>query len=199
MNSVMKPAKNRVCQGDIYRDVACLEYAIESEGVVEISQIVFPYVVVLTQDCDLHQDSKVEQGEMGDHDKRLLSVIVAPLYNAEHVYQGEHLSELQMEMCKINRKKTPGQNLRQNQTPRYHYLEFPPDVPIVPSIVDFKHYFTVNVEYLKQQRPSKHVCCLDYLYREDLSHRFASFLSRIGLPEPDATNANTEQDPLSAS
>ncbi len=119
---------------------------------------------------------------MSDHDKKILSVIVAPLYNAEHLYNGEHLSELEMEMAKINRRKSPGNNLRQNQTPRYHFIEFPENIPIVPSVIDFKHYFTVNVEYLKRHKKKNYVCQIDVLYREDISQRFSSFLSRIGLP-----------------
>ena len=56
----IKTRKNaRIFQGDIYKDVEFIEYAIEREGVIEISKIVFPFVVVLTQDCDLNQDYKV--------------------------------------------------------------------------------------------------------------------------------------------
>ena len=49
----------RISQGDIYKDVEFIEYAIEKEGVIQISKIVFPFVVVLTQDCDLKQDYRV--------------------------------------------------------------------------------------------------------------------------------------------
>ena len=175
----------RISQGDIYKDVEFIEYAIEREGVIEISKIVFPFVVVLTQDCDLSQDYKVRwaRKDTPNHDKKLFSVIVAPLYNSEHFYNGKHLSELSMSMAEINKVRTPGKNLKQNQTPRYHYLEFPDSVPIVPSVIDFKHYFTVNVEYLKKHKRDNFVCQIGTLYREDVSQRFSSFLSRIGLPE----------------
>lgn len=175
----------RISQGDIYKDVEFIEYAIEKKGVIEISKITFPFVVVLTQDCDLSQDYKVRwaRKEPSNHDKKLISVIVAPLYNVEHVYTGEHLSELNMDMAEIKKGRTPGNNLRQNQTPRYHYLEFPPNVPIVSSVIDFKHYFTVNVEYLKKHKKENFVCQIGPLYREDVSQRFSSYLSRIGLPD----------------
>ena len=175
----------RISQGDIYKDVEFIEYAIEKKGVIEISKITFPFVVVLTQDCDLSQDYKVRwaRNEPSNHDKKLISVIVAPLYNVEHVYKGEHLSELNMSMAEINKDKTPGKTLRQNQTPRYHYLEFPSNIPIVSSVIDFKHYFTVNVEYLKKHKKKNFVCQIGPLYREDVSQRFSSYLSRIGLPD----------------
>ena len=71
----------------------------------------------------------------------------------------------------------------QNERTRYHYLDFTADVPIVPSIADFKHYFSASVAYLEKIRPKNFVCRLSELYREDLSQRFAAYLARIGLPE----------------
>ncbi len=50
--------KNRISQGDIYKDIEHIEYAFEKDGYINISKIIFPLVVVLTQDCDLAQDSK---------------------------------------------------------------------------------------------------------------------------------------------
>lgn len=175
---------NRICQGDIVRNVDCLEYAIEKGGIIEVSRIQFPLVIVLTQDCDLEQDFKLQvNGQRAIKDKLLISVLVAPLYNAEHVYQGNHLSELSIAMEPINRKKTPGHLLQINERPRYHYLDFPEEIHLVPSVIDFKHYFSVNVNYLTQIKKERYVCTLSPLYREDISQRFASFLSRIGLPE----------------
>ena len=109
-------------------------------------------------------------------------MIVAPIYNLEHVFSGEHLSELDMTMAQISRNKTPGKNLKHNETPRYHYLEFPKQLTLPPSVIDFKHYYSVNVAYLKKHKISNFVCQVSDLYREDISHRFASYLSRIGLP-----------------
>lgn len=185
MKNIRIRKKARISQGDIYKDVEFIEYAIEKAGVIEISKIVFPFVVVLTQDCDLNQDYTVRWARNGgtSHDKKIISVIVAPLYNAEHVYKGEHLSELEMAMAEIPKGKSPGKTLRQNQTPRYHYLEFPTNVLIVSSVIDFKHYFTVNVEYLKKHKKRNFICQIGPLFREDVSQRFSSYLSRIGLPE----------------
>ncbi len=181
---VDKLEAKRICQGDIVRDVDCVEYVIEKEGTIEVSRIVFPLVIVLTQDCDLEQDYKNHREiEKKIKDKMLISVLVAPLYNAEHVYQGEHLSELNISMEGINKKKTPGNYLRSNDRPRYHYLEFPQTIQLVHSVIDFKHYFSTNANYLTQLKESNYVCTLSALYREDISQRFASFLSRIGLPD----------------
>jgi len=175
---------SRLSQGDIIRDVEHIEYVSEKSGSIEVSKIVFPLVVVLTQDCDLAQDYKFRWSkvETKNEDKWLLSVLVAPLYNSEHVYTGEHLSDIGMTMGRIKRKSTQGNNLVNNEISRYHYLEFAKEIPIVPSVVDFKHYFSANVLYLKKLKKKNSVCRLSELYREDVSQRFSSFLARIGLP-----------------
>lgn len=185
MVKVRRQRVARVRQGDLLRDVEYIEYVSERSGTIEVSKIVFPLVVVLTQDCDLEQDYRLRwsRNPPSTQDKKLLSVIVAPLYNVEHVYDGVHLSELDIQMQTINKRRTAGNYLVTNQNPRYHYLEFPKDVPVVPSVIDFKHYFTCNVEYLKVLKRDGFVCTLSDMYVADLLQRFASFLSRVGLPE----------------
>ena len=177
---VQKKRLRRISQGDIFRDVECIEYATEKRGIVEVSKIVFPLVVVLTQDCDLEQDFNGR--ESGKLNNKLLSVLVAPLYNAEHLFVGEHLSELQISGTKINKGKTEGKTLMQNERPRYHFIDFPNDVQAVASIADFKHYFSVQTAYLERIKRKNFVCRLTDLFREDLSQRFAAYLGRIGLP-----------------
>ena len=181
---VRKKRERRVCQGDIFREVDHIESVAEKDGVFEVKRIRFPLVIVLTQDCDLVQDYRVRwsREQPKDQDKMLVSVLVAPLYNVEHVYTGDHLSLLGMQMQKINKNRSPGINLRSNQTPRYHFLAFPDDTPIVDSVIDFKHYFSVSVEKLKTLKKINFVRRIAELYREDISQRFVSYLSRIGLP-----------------
>lgn len=173
----------RVCQGDVLRDVEYVERVLEHEGILQVSKIRFPFVIVLTQDCDLEQDYTFRTQPKQTQDKWLISVLVAPLYNAEHVFSGEHLLDIGIKSEPINKSKTDGRLLMQNEKPRYHFLEFPSDIPIVPSIVDFKHYFSVPIMYLRELKKTNFVCTVSELYREDLSQRFAAFLSRIGLPD----------------
>lgn len=175
----------RIAQGDIFREIEYIESVAEKRGVIEISKIVFPLGVVLTQDCDLEQSARYRKPQTppSNHDKQLFSVLVVPLYNAEHVFLGQHLSDLRMTMSPINKGKTEGRILMQNERPRYHFLDFPSDIPIVPSIADFKHYFSVSTTYLEKNRSQNFICRVSELYREDLSQRFAGYLARIGLPE----------------
>lgn len=177
---IEKVRRTRISQGDVFRDVTCIEHAIEKRGIIEVSKIIFPLIIVLTQDCDLQQDSnnrsKVTQSS------KLLSVLVAPLYNAEHVFQGEHLLDIGIKSEPINKKRSPGTMLMQNERPRYHYIDFPTEIPLVASVVDFKHYFSVHTKCLEDVRKTNFVCRLSELFREDVSQRFAAYLGRIGLP-----------------
>jgi hypothetical protein len=184
MVKIKNSKQGRLRQGDIYKNVEYVEYIVEKEGNLEISKISFPFIIVLTQDCDLEQDYKVRWAikKPSNSDKRLFSVIVAPLYNEEHFYIGEHLKDLGYEMEKIKKTGTKGELIGKNEIPRYHYVKFPPITPIANSIIDFKHYFSVNGEYLKRMKSTNYVCQIAELYRESISQRFANYLARIGLP-----------------
>lgn len=184
MVKIKRAQSDRLTQGDILRDVEHVEYVAIEDSVVTLSKIVFPLSIVLTQDCDLQQDHSFRSPEANkpNQDKYLMSVLLAPLYNAEHVFTGSHLSDLGLIMSPIQKNRTPGANLMNNETPRYHYLDFPADTPIAPSVIDFKHYFSCNVEYLKIHKKEHFVCQLDELFRESVSLRYSNFLSRIGLP-----------------
>jgi hypothetical protein len=180
---VQTTKETRLCQGDILRDVFWLEHVTEKSGIIEVSRVVFPLAIVLTQDCDLEQDYRFRSDSKLTQDKWLMSVLMAPIYNVEHVYQGEHLSELAIRMEPISRNRSAGNFLRNNERPRYHYLEFAEDVPIPPSVIDFKHYFSAAITYLVELKPTAHVCSVAPLYREDIAQRFAAYLARVGLPE----------------
>jgi hypothetical protein len=173
---------NRLSHGDILRDIEHITNLQEISGELIISKVMYPYIIILTQDCDLMQDFRY-RSDSELNDKLLMSVLVAPLYNAEMIYSGEHLHNLGRKAAVINKGKTDGKFLRKNQNPRYHYLEFPEEIPIVDSVVDFKHYFSVPVQYLEAQKETKFGCGVSKLFREDISQRFSAFLSRIALPE----------------
>lgn len=176
-------------QCDIFRNVEFIEYVKESANTIEVSKIVFPLAMVLTQACDLQQDynarKRNEIDKAGTQDKFLISVIVAPIYNFEEFRLGTHLDQLGLMMePKGRRNKSLCENIIKNENKRYHYLNFDEDVEIVESVIDFKHYFTVTINYLNNIRRSNYVCSIDSLYREAIVQRFSNFLSRIGLPDP---------------
>jgi hypothetical protein len=50
------------------------------------------------------------------------------------------------------------------------------------ALIDFKHYFSVNLRVLEMFRKTNYICTISPLFREKVSQRFVSYLSRIGLP-----------------
>lgn len=186
MHRVRTDKRDRINQGDIFKNITHIENWEESGNELIIYRIRYPYIVVLSQDCDLREDASVRPNKIND--KALVSVLAAPLYNFDQFLRGEHLLGLDIEARKINKENKKGnpsteyKNMIRNETPRYHTIEFPPDTPLVKSVVDFKHYFSISIEYLQKVKDNNFECTIDFLYRERLSQRFANYLSRIGLP-----------------
>lgn len=191
----------RISQGDIYKNVWCFENISQDGKNLKISRVFFPYVVVLTQDCDIQQHDIY----VGHKTGQLFSVLVAPIYNVANFIEGTHLENLKLESPNYITSKNKGSLLVEtnqyinseakliinNQISRYHYLDFDSsNIEIPPSIVDFKHYFSVGVDYLKNDKKEDFVCRLKPIYRELLTQRFSNYLSRIGLPNPEDINSN---------
>ena len=185
MIPVINQPELRIKQGDIIKEVECIQDFSLEGGQVKLETIVFPYILVLTQDCDLTWDfDNRNRQDSSTQDKYLFSVIVVPLYNAEQFIAGEHLLEIGQRMQAFSNKpnKTDRKNLSNNENPRYHYLNFSDDMRMPDLVADFKHYFTLNVKKVEKIKKSNLVCSLPELYRELVSQRFSNYLSRIGLP-----------------
>lgn len=55
-HKVIQPTVERIRQGDIFKNIRYLESYFEKDGEFEIKFKEFPYVIVMTQDCDLEQN-----------------------------------------------------------------------------------------------------------------------------------------------
>lgn len=175
---------DRVRQGDIFSNVPFYESYVEEDGEFALTMYEFPYVLVITQDCDLEQNkaarAKIEHNAgIIKNDKHLVSVIVAPLYNFEHLVLGDHLEDIGIKTQELNSKLK--QPIIQNNNSRYHYIEFGDDVVVPDSAIDFKHYFSISLNWLEANM-DKRICGINPLYRELISQRFTGYLARIGLP-----------------
>ena len=174
----------RICQGDIFEKIRYIEKVVKTDEEINVIESEFPLVIVLTQDCDLAQDYTNRIEVSNNKDKKLISAIVAPLYNYEQFTKGDHLlDEKNIKMRKLDSSTEKG-FIKNNQLPRYHYLEFPLEAGFIPSVIDFKHYFCVDIELLTESKSEKCQYKIKAMHRELISQRFANFLSRIGLPSP---------------
>lgn len=194
--------ENRIHQGDIIKDVHYIESVNVTGETIDINIIEFPYVIILSQDCDLRSDFLIRKKgvalrdtlldtkeNLPSADQILLSVIVAPIYNADYVYSGRYFENIGVKMAGQSRPKPKdgrhyGSLLSRNEIPRFQFLGIRDEdkLKIPDSFIDFKHYFSLSVPYLYSLYPNNLIGCIDDLFREEISHRFAVYLSRIGLP-----------------
>ena len=171
-------------QGDILRDITVVEWAdVRGEELINVQERILQYCVIVSQECDLEHDFNARsKPDNPNTDKYLQSVLISPAYPSQDFRNGDHLKKLNMKMQSVQ-----GGNwdrLKQNQNPRYHYLEKHDDFQVPELVVDFKHYITVprNVLYRDQFNPC-YIASMEILHRDHLSNRFAHYLSRIGLPD----------------
>ena len=171
-------ASPRIRQGDILQN---LKYQYVDNDLVTV---LFPYTVVLSQDCDLDQDfiaRNPKDGEQPHHDSYLDTVLVCPAFNADKFRTGQHLASLELVMEAKN--KHQWKYIKSNRDPRYHYLEGVPEKGIPELVIDFKRYYVISRDYVYSNFETQFAASIQELYRELLSQRFAYYLSRVALPD----------------
>lgn len=172
----------RIYQGDIIKGFALHQVSQEAE---KVEELIFPYFVVLTQDCDLEQYYK----KLSDPDQTteyfnqyLPSILVTPAFPAEVLREGTHFFQVfNVKQARIDSKRW--QLVIQNKDERYHYLKGYQPFQVPDLLIDFKVYFTIPSEPLLQLHTSYYLATVNELFREHLSQRFCNYLGRIGLPE----------------
>lgn len=172
--------KDRICQGDIFKDVKYFLWIDINDDAIEGEELIVPYLVVLTQECDLDLDHEYHVNDEKNDDKYLQSILVSPAYLSTQIREGTHLEGLNQKMNRINSKLWP--NVKSNQNARYHYLPQYEPFKIPELVIDFKHYYTIPRDYFYQYYKDHYIGTIDQLFRENLSIRFSTYLSRIGLP-----------------
>ena len=163
-------------QGDIFRNVTLFRNIQENKENVLIDEVKFEYVVVLSQTCDLARI----------YDKNpnsILSVLVAPLFLLDEFKNGKYLDFVGIVTQEIKKDKSL-QPFINNEKPRFYVISLDNKTKIENSIndsfiIDFKYFFTAD---MSQFNKKNYVTSVKPFYREELSHNFASYLSRIGIP-----------------
>ena len=176
--------KYSIFQGDIYQKFDYVRWAEPIEENIDVDEIEIPFFVVLTQSCDLEWDFEDRsKSENEKRDKYIQSILVCPAYIAELVRKGKHLEGLGLIMETYNSERWSV--IKKNKNERYHFLEKSEELCLPNLIIDFKQYYTIPTHILYKLYKDHFVGSLKPLFRDDLSHRFAFYLSRIGLPRID--------------
>jgi len=179
----VKLASKRICQGDIFRNIDIIDWNIKDNlSEYEISKTTLPYIIVLSQDCDLEWDFN-NRSELASvkHDKYLQTILACPAYNAAEFKAGDHLKSNRLKMQEWN--SDDYKRIKQQNLTRFHFLEQNQALQVPQLIVDFKHYYTIPRDALYKMYVGHYLSTINPLFRESLSQRFSNYLSRIGLPE----------------
>jgi len=177
MEKFEHPPSGRLCQGLVLSGVSQLQRVIPDEGLNQVRLIVHPFCVVISQDCDLEQDIvKREAGNPGSLPNVLMCMAIQIVDFKNEVPQGSDIWK----------------RVRANSDERFHCIEaVPPNLDaqgkgVTELGMDFKRYFTVETDDLYEQLKAGGALRRAKLitpYAEQVSLRFANYLSRIGLPE----------------
>lgn len=176
-------ASTPVRQGEILSDLFLARRVFRRQEEIAFEQEVRPLAIILTQDCDLDQDHRVRFVERKtDSDKLIPCVLLAELHPA---------TDTLARIAKGNKKEWERLNIARNGNPRFQFLEQVPAEHdrlgdgLPELVIDFKRYFAVATDELYFRVGSGETqrrCVLTSPYLEHLSHRFAHYLGRVGLP-----------------
>lgn len=184
------PIEEPVCQGDIYKNVKYNYIDSESDdGKVNIIEYEFPYAIVISQACDVIAMDEMMAQKSGKPAKFMPSILLCPIYDAETAKNGQHILEAFNELNLKREGKDPvyqGDDLKvakRDWNYRFHYLTVETDGKKVleNQLLDFKHYFTVPISYLRANKGNR-VYHLEDLFAEQITLKFATYLSRVAIP-----------------
>ena len=154
--------KDRICQWEILKDISFFVWNPENKKIAE--EIILPYSIVFTQDCDLSEDYKQRKNNQWEHDKLLKTILVCPAYWLEQFCNWEHIDWQNMKKFS---KKLKERIQKNDIYKRYHYLEWD-WISFPDSVIDFKHFYTVQSEIIYNKNSSIYISSISELFREEL-------------------------------
>lgn len=140
-----------VQQGDIFKDVQYICDFKRSDDEIEIVELTFPYVLIVSQSCDMLHASRLISSEINSESKMMFSVLAVPLFERETIISGAHLQELiEEEIVNFNINPTfitdeDKKVIKEGFHYRFHEIDFPEESKIPNSIIDLKSFFTINL------------------------------------------------------
>lgn len=173
----------RIYQGDLLSNLYYkISLSSNDDSELTITNIKFPYVVVLSQDCDLMQYFSKENRTKNDNtfNQYISNVLIAPCYYKEDFKSGENLSFLNINQASHNSEQM--KLIKQEREPRYHYIESCDNLKIPELYIDFKVYYTIPPDNLFLSYDKCYVATINALFRERITQRYTNYISRIGLP-----------------
>jgi hypothetical protein len=182
-----EPDRGLLEQTSILRDVELPEVLGRDTEAARVSYANYPWLVVVTQDCDLLLD-RLARSSLSlpgsespvKKDKILRSILLCPAFPADDVLAGTYVPEAKR-WSGVEKKI-----LLDNRDERYHILQQEPPLLQETLALDFKLIVPAHPEYLHslvRSDPNKMVAVLSSPYRDRLVQRFVGYLGRIAEPD----------------
>lgn len=182
-----------LCQGDVFRDVKYCYLDSEEDDYIDMVEFTFPMAVIVSQACDVIAMSKMITAKAGKTTKFMPSILMCPIYSVESAKKSAHIEdafkELSIENIDGREERFLYSDDKKVANKDWHYRFHLLDIKIGKTqvvenaVVDFKHYFTVPATYLIKHRDDR-LFKLDDVYAEQITLKFATFLSRVAMPDP---------------
>lgn len=180
--------EEKICQGDIFQNVKYTFISDETDDNVEVTEMVFPYAIIISQACDvISMEEMILKGE-GKPTKFMPAILMCPIYDSSSAKTGNHIveafSELEIKYIQDNVFSKDDQKVANKD---WHYRFHPFTVQIgeekyfEDTIIDYKHYFTVPMSYLVNNKKNR-IMHLGDLYAEQITLKFATYLTRVAIP-----------------
>lgn len=180
--------ENQICQGDIFRNVKYSYIDSEDNEGVNIVEYEFPMAIIISQACDVIAMEDLIINKSGKPTKFMPSVLMCPIYDHNSAKTGQHIKDAFEHMSlNFESENTYQTNDYKVATRDWHYrihaltIEADNSIVLENAIIDFKHYFTVPISYLVSHKNDR-VLHLDDLFAEQITLKFATYLSRVAIP-----------------
>lgn len=177
-----------ICQGDVFKNVKYSFIDSEDDTGVNIVEFEFPLAIIISQACDVIAMDDLIRQKSGKPAKFMPSILLCPIYEKGTAKKGTHIEEFfsvnSINLISENVYKSDDYEIaKRDWHYRYHALSIELDESslIENAIIDFKHYFTVPMSYLASHKEDR-LFRLDDLFAEQITLKFATYLSRVAIP-----------------
>lgn len=179
---------DKICQGDIFRNVRYNYIDSEDDEGVNIIEFEFPMAIIISQACDVIAMEDVVNNKSGKPAKFMPSILMCPIYDKSASKSGDHIKDA-FSLLSLNIVEEPIYFKDDLKTAdkdwhyRFHSLtiETGAEKVLENAIVDFKHYFTVPISYLISHKKDR-LLHLDDLFAEQITLKFSTYLARVAIP-----------------
>lgn len=147
-------------------------------GSARLDPIIYPYVIVVSQGCDLEWDFKARSDDQVSRHKLLAHTLFCGLFPRDEIID------------ETKRKTEAFKRIREAQDERYHYLAPAPinqtERSLPELVIDFKSAFSLPTEFVYWLVSTAQVTREGELpspYLEQVMQRLYTFLGRVATPE----------------